>query len=139
MQVIITILCLYLVIMFLVAYKWGKKGTTDDNRNVWWYRRNEQKGKKDSLRSEIRKKVSKWRHDNNGNKKKKIKNKQDNDLNTKEFIFVYDKMFLYACEHTAVQYANTHAAKMRIKGWRNVCPTQCSTALINTALIKYIY
>lgn len=125
--------------MFLVAYKWGKKGTTDDNRNVWWYRRNEQKGKKDSLGSEIRKKVSKWRHDNNGNKKKKIKNKQDNDLNTKEFIFVYDKMFLYACEHTAVQYANTHAAKMRIKGWRNVCPTQCSTALINTALIKYIY
>lgn len=91
------------------------------------------------MRSKIRKKVSKWRHDNNGNKKKNHKNKQDNDLNTKEFIFVYDKMFLYACEHTAVQYANTHAAKMRIKGRRNVCPTQCSTGLINTALIKYIY
>lgn len=54
-------------------------------------------------------------------------------------FFVYDKMFLYACEHTAVQYANTHTAKKRIKGRQNVCPTQCSTALITTALIKYIY
>lgn len=41
------------------------------------------------------------------------------------------KYFFYACEHTAVQYANTHAAKMRIKGEQNGCQTGCS--LINTA------
>lgn len=45
------------------------------------------------------------------------KNKQDNDFHTKEFIFCvkkiwkYDKIFFYACEHTAIQYGNTHAAK----------------------------
>ena len=54
----------------------------------------------------------------------------------KNLFFVYKGNFgqnSFGLLASTQRYANTHAAKMRIKGQQNGCHTQCSTTLKNTA------
>lgn len=68
-----------------------------------------------------------------------IKTNKDNDFNIKEFIscvkknLMYDKIFFCAWECTAIQYANTHAAKRRITGHKRLQKQNAVLVFLNTA------